>query len=416
MTDSANDTRRSLLKGMGAAAALGATGCASIDGGSGDKPILMDGHVHVTNRIYWEQSDPWQPQQTGWDYARAWGAGVNCVIENVGTYGYWNYNYTPKHILRLIETFHRFAESHADRMGIALSAADARRIVASGRMAVFLSCESGFDHEGDLDVLRSMHRLGMRSIQFATQTGWNAFTDSALAPMQGGQKPEHYMGINERGRALVAEMNRLGMLIDITHGTEAVHLQLIEASRSPVVASHDSFSAVAGVGMSEKVLKALAAKGGLVGIHGGATVVSRRYQEWLRGSPDRMRNATTAVFGMVGFAPSFTRPAGDRGDFIQRMDAESRERWMALNRWKELPDAPLPTVEEWLAQVDYVIRTAGADHVAIGLDTVPGRSAVCSDPSGYGELFAAVRKLTTPENARKILGENWMRVLEKAKA
>ena len=74
--------------------------------------ILMDGHVHITNRIYWEQIDPWQPTERGWDYARARAAGVNCIIENLGTYGYWNYNYSPKQTLRLIETFHRFAETH----------------------------------------------------------------------------------------------------------------------------------------------------------------------------------------------------------------------------------------------------------------------------------------------------------------
>ena len=83
-------------------------------------PLLMDGHVHITNRVYWERIDPWQPHDGGWDYARARAAGVNCIIDNIGTYGYWNYNYTPKQALRLIETFHRFAESHADKMGVAL--------------------------------------------------------------------------------------------------------------------------------------------------------------------------------------------------------------------------------------------------------------------------------------------------------
>src|SRR5205085_1933093 len=193
-----------------------------------------------------EKIDPWMPHDGGWDYARARASGVNCVIDNIGTYGYWNYNYTPKQALRLIETFHQYAEKHADKMGVALSVPDARRIIASGRMAVFLGVESGFDHEGDLNVLASLYRLGLRTVQFSTQTGFNAFSDSALAPVQGGQKPEYYKGINERGRALVKEMNRLGVLIDITHGTEAVHLQLIDASRAPVVASHDTLAAVAG--------------------------------------------------------------------------------------------------------------------------------------------------------------------------
>ena len=89
-----------------------------------------------------------------------------------------------------------------------------------------------------------------------------------------------------------------------------------------------------------------------------------------------------------------------------------------MTDWKELPEAAgaLPTADEWAVQVDYVIRTVGADHVAIGLDMVAGRSSVPRDASGYGELVAALNKITTPENVRKITGENWMRVLDQARA
>jgi membrane dipeptidase len=380
--------------------------------------ILMDGHVHVTNRIFWEKIDPWQPTERGWDYARARAAGVNCIIENIGTYGYWNFNYTPKQALRLIETFHRFAEIHSDKMGVARTVADARSIVASRRMAVFLGCESGFDHEGDPDVLAAMYRLGMRTIQFATQSGFNAFADSALAGTQGGQKPENYKGINERGRALVKQMNELGILIDITHGTEAVQVQLIEASRAPVVASHDVISAVSGVGLSDVVLKALAAKGGLVGIHGGAAVVGKRYRKWMAENPQGAANAAKAVLAMVGFAPSAPRTPGDHSEYIAKFDQEFAERWKALDTWREDPGAAtvMPTSDEWAEQVDYVIKTVGPDHVGIGLDLVAGRSAVPLTPSGYPDLLAALRKVTTEENVRKIAGENWLRVLGQAKA
>ena len=411
-------SRRRALKALGAAGVLGASGCSSMGTGQADAPVMMDGHVHITNRIYWEKIDPWMPHDGGWDYARARASGVNCVIDNVGTYGYWNYNYTPKQALRLIETFHQYAEKHADKMGVALSVQDARRIIASGRMAVFLGVESGFDHEGDLNVLASLYRLGLRTVQFSTQTGYNAFSDSALAPVQGGQKPEYYKGINDRGRALVKEMNRLGMLIDITHGTEAVHLQLIEASRAPVVASHDTLAAVAGVGLTDRVLKALAAKGGLVGIHGGAAVVGRRYRKWLADNPDKASNASKVVLEMVGHKPSVPRAPGDHGEYIEKMDHEFHQHWMALGEWREDPQAQtfVPTADEWAEQVDYVIKTVGADHVAIGLDMVGVRSSVPQNAGGYAEIFAAIRRVTTPENARKISGENWFRVIGQARA
>lgn len=106
---------------------------------------------------------------------------MNVVIENVAPYGYGSFNYTPKQILRLIETFHRTVERHPDRMGLALTVADGRRIAASGRTATFMGIESGFDHEGDPDVLHAFYRLGLRVVQFSSQTG---FADS-----EGGGPP-----------------------------------------------------------------------------------------------------------------------------------------------------------------------------------------------------------------------------------
>jgi membrane dipeptidase len=410
-------SRRQTLKLMGAAA-LAASGRAWAQTPAASPQLLMDGHVHAINRVFWEKADLWKPvPDTGWDFARARAAGVNCVIDNLGTYGYWNYNYTPKQTLRLIETALRFAEQHADKMAIVTDTAQARRVVGSGRMAVFLGSESGWDHEGDLDVLGAFYRLGLRSIQFATQSGFNAFADSALAMAQGGQNPDHYHGINDRGRALVSEMNRLGILIDITHGTEAVHKQLIEASRAPVVASHETVRAVSGVGLSDEVLKALAGKGGLVGIHGGASVVSKRYRKWLADHPEKAAENARDIFAMVGYRPDFPRPPGDHGEYIARFDKEFAERWKAIAGWKEIPDlVPLiPTADEWAEHVDYVIKLVGADHVAIGLDMAGGRSGVPHNAGGYPELLTALNRITTPANVRKIVGENWFRVLVTAK-
>jgi membrane dipeptidase len=374
-------SRRNALKLLGAGALGAMAPSFGASAQAQNAPIMMDGHVHIINRVYWEGIDAWQEQPgVGSDYARARKAGVNCVIDNIGTYGAWNYNYSPKQALRLIET--------------------------------------AIDHEGDLAVLGAMHRLGLRTLQFATQSGYNAFADSALSMIQGGQQPEHFKGMTERGFAMVREMNRLGILIDITHGTETVQKQLIEASRAPVVASHEGIRAVAGVGLSDEMLKVLAAKGGLVGIHGAAAVVGPRYRKWMGEKPDNAQHAGRAVNRMVGYMPSVTRTPGDHGEYIAKFDEEFRQRWRELGEWKELPEAEavVPTADEWAAQVDHVIKTVGADHVAFGLDAVGGRSAVPRDASGYGDLVAALNKVTTPENVRKITGENWLRVLEKAKA
>jgi membrane dipeptidase len=375
---------------------------------------LIDGHVHITNRIFWERIDAWQPQATGWDYARAAGAGVNVIIENVAPYGYWSYNQTPKQVLRLIETFYRFLEANQDKMGLALTAADARSIASSGRVAVFLGVESGFDHEGDPDVLGALYRLGVRFVQFSTQTGFNALCD-VTANFPGGADM-HWGGLSDRGRALVREMNRLGVLIDITHASEAAQMQLIEASEAPVTASHLYASSVSGPGgLTDQLIEALAAKGGILGIHGAGNSISRRYREWVAKNPGKAAALGKATSDNVGYRPSFARTPDDSnyGDFSVRMDQEVRHR--ALNVWAPWSDDPeavplAPTADEWAEHVDHVINLVGPNHVGIGLDITGSRSTIPSD--GYPQLVEAITRITTPENARLVAGENWMRVIE----
>ena len=418
-------SRRSVLKTIGGGALAAAAAPLAVDAAHGETatpsgpPILMDGHVHITTRVYWEKIDPWKPQSTGWDYARARAAGINVVIENLGTYSYWGYNQTPKQMLRLVETFYRVAEANKDKMDVALSAADARRIVASGRMAVFMGVESGWDHEGDIDVLRALYRLGLRSIQFTTQSGFNGFADTALAPLTSGQQPNHYNGINDKGRALIKEMNRLGILIDVAHGTEASQAQIIEASAAPVVDSHDGLRAVTGgPGLSDDLLKKLAGKGGMIGIHAWAALTSKRYAAWIGANREKFARVSKPFFDFGGYRPNFERPPGDHGEYGARLDAEAGARFRATAEpWSDDPEAAalVPTPDEWAQSVKHVIDTVGADHVGIGLDMTGGRSNTPKDPSGYPALVAALNRITTPENVRKITGENWLRVLEKAK-
>jgi len=303
-------------------------------------------------------------------------------------------------------------------MAIVTTTRAAREVIGSGRMAVFLGSESGWDHEGDLDVLGAFYRLGLRSIQFATQTGFNAFADSEIAMQQGGQKPDHFHGINDKGRALVAEMNRLGILVDITHGTEAAQKQMIEASKTPVVCSHITMKAISGVGMSDEMLKLLASKGGMVGIHGGASVVSKRFRQWMADHPAEVKKAAGALPNMLGYQPSQPRQAGDHGEYIEMFDKEFGNAWRARGGWKEIPElVPLiPTADEWAAHVDHAIKLVGAEHVGIGLDMAGGRSGVPRDAGGYGEILAALKRITTPANVTKICGENWFRVFDSAKA
>lgn len=372
-------------------------------------PLLMDGHVHITNRVYWEGIDPWKPQRTGdWDYARARASGVNVVVENIAPYGYNTYNTNVKQVGRLIETFHRVLEANRDKMELALTAADVRRIVANGKLAVILSIESGFDQEGDLDILRLWYRLGVRAIQFSSQVT-NAYADSSA------RGPAKWSGINERGRRLIAEMNRLGMVIDITHATEAAQRQIIEASKAPVVASHTGMKALVNnpANMPDDILRALAAKGGLVGIHANSVVISQRYWDWSRTRPPApgIQDTARAEFSLI------RSPNQDYGEYIDALDKFNGNLWRSRfsEPWHDVPEgaALAPTADEWAAHVEHAVKIAGPAHVAIGLDLTTGRSTLKDlNASGYGQLVEALRKRNVPS---AVLGQSWLRVMDAAK-
>lgn len=383
--------------------------------------IVVDGHVHITNSVFTQGIDPWIEQRTGaFDYARARKGGLDVVIDHVFVDDEYNtYNYTVKQACRLIETFHRVLEAHPDKMELALASADVRRIVASGKLAVILALEGGFDMEGDLDVLRLFHRLGVRMMQLTNHDTTNALVDAA------GGDPR-WKGLSEQGRAVIREMNRLGVVIDISHTTDPTKRQIIEASRAPVVTSHNGLRHFCAfeANPDDDTLRVLAAKGGLIGLHSAGWILSQASLEWgyfvyPHGAPQPAGPSQ----------PELIRPpTRDYGDYIARLDDYMRRKWIASwgygEPWRDRQEqalrrgAPLPTVGDWAAQADYVVRLVGDDHIGIGLDLLSGGHFLRDfDATSYPRLTEAlVAKGLGETTILKILGENWLRILDAAKA
>ena len=382
-----------------------------------DDAIVVDGHVHITNRVYWEGVDPWEAQTTGlWDYARAKQGGLDVVIEQVYIEDpYNNYNYAVKQAVRLVETFYRVLEANPERMELALTVADIRRIVEGGKIAVILALEGGFDMEGDLDVLRLFHRLGVRKVQFTSHDTTNAFVDT-------GRGDQAWGGITDHGRAVIQEMNRLGVLIDVSHASDAAQLAIIEASAAPVVASHHGLRQFSDHTrtLSDAVLTAMAAKGGLVGIHGQNPYLSQASRDW----QIAQRRSSTPDFDWL--QDLIRSPSRDYGQYIERLDTEMRENWTRGSGfavpWRELQQqtvdagGPLSTVEDWVNHVEYGLDLVGEDYIGIGLDLWAGKVYMRDfDATSYPRLTEAlVAKGYNPSRVRKILGENWLRVLDEA--
>lgn len=163
--------------------------------------------------------------------------------------------------------------------------------------------------------------------------------------------------------------------------------------------------------MSDDILRALSSKGGLVGIHSNAAVISQRYYDWQRTHPASVPDIVRAELELV------RSPNHDYGEYVAAMDAKMGSLWRLLygQRWPEAAEAgPLvPTSEDWIAHVEHAVAVTGRMNVAIGLDLTTGRSTLKNfDAGSYPELVNAVRKHKLPD---EVLGENWLRVMDAAK-
>jgi microsomal dipeptidase-like Zn-dependent dipeptidase len=170
--------------------------------------------------------------------------------------------------------------------------------------------------------------------------------------------------------------------------------------------------------LSDDVLRALIAKGGIIGIHSAAEQIGQRYYDWSRGKPSIPVNGVTREQILFGELSLIRSPNQDYGEYIDALDAQQGGRWRRFysQPWHESPEgeALVPSLDDWVAHVAHAVAIGGQKSVAIGLDLTNARSTLKNfDASHYPELVEALRKhnLATPE----IFGENWLRVLDSAK-
>lgn len=227
-----------------------------------------------------------------------------------------------------------------------------------------------------------------------------------------------WAGINERGQRLVAEMNRLGIIIDLTHSTEEVQRQVIKASRAPVVVSHVGVQALCNnpANLSDDLLRALAAKGGMIGIKAKAENISQSYFDWQRKRPPTRRNGLTINDMIQPRLSLLMSPDQDYGAYIDAADTKIRGLWRAAysQTWQDDPEgeALVPTADEWADHVQHAIAIAGPASVGIGLDAGPTSLVKGFNNDSYRLLVEALRKRNVPMG---VLGDNWLRVMDAAR-
>lgn len=301
-----------------------------------------------------------------------------------------------KRALDMIDSVYQQAEAHPDQMVMAYSADDIvkARTGKKKRLAALMGLEGGHAIENNIRLLRDFYRLGIRYMTL-TWANTNEWADSSGDITD--DKIKHHDGLTDFGKDVVREMNRLGMMVDISHVSDKTFYDAVEVSRAPVIASHSCARALNGHArnMTDEMLKAVAKNNGVVMVNFYSGFVDEDYRKaYLAQKPER--DAAVQAY------KDHMRAAG-KSDMAGHNDVE-----------KEWTDKiPRPPFESLVNQIDHVAKVAGIDHVGLGSDF----DGITSLPQGIDSVAdlpkiteALVQRGYTEDQVKKILGGNLLRV------
>lgn len=361
--------------------------------------FVMDGHVHVMSRQLLQGLDIGQRYPDGTvDLPRIVEGGINALFFSVYTpEQYYPGGFEVKNTFRVVELALQQIENNKSIIELALNASDIEKICRRGKIAAFLDLEGAYDIDGDLNLLRALYRMGLRSLQLTAHNKTNAFIDSCCDESKWG-------GINEHGRTVISEMNRLGMVINVAHASTKGIIQTAAASRHPVIYSHGGFRSIVDHPrcITDQAAKAVASKGGVIGIHFGSIFNNPIYFEWRKAS--LLKGHQQSPTKKIPIKEFMTIEEADK-EFAKHLPMEFKE---------VLPDEYWMGTDQLAKVIDYGVRLVGEDHIALGsdFDGGPELPREIKDISDYPQIMIALENLGYSEKRiHKILGLNWLRVI-----
>lgn len=355
------------------------------------KPKLLgiDTHIDTIQRVYYGHVDLGQRLPDGQiDLVRLQEGGMHTPFFALWVPTYFKGAEAVRRTLDLRDSIQGVLDRYPDRIQLATTGADVERIVKSGKVAAVLALEGGHQIDDDLAVLRMYQRLGIRAMTL-THFRNNNWADSST------DKPQHN-GLTDFGKDVVREMNRIGMIVDISHISDKTFFDVLAVTTKPVIATHSSCRALAEFprNMTDEMLKALAKNGGVIGINFGAGFLNQQDAKGLLGT----------IATMSADVPELTGKALD----------EYSAKDFKENDWSH-PRPANATLEDVVAHIDHVVKVAGIDHVGIGsdFDGIPDVPKGLEDVSKMPALVAALLSHGYSESdVQKIMGGNTLRVMK----
>ena len=293
--------------------------------------------------------------------------------------------------LQMIDSIVVSTQRNADIVGLALDPDDAYTLEKEGKRAIYIGIENGYPVGKDLSNVAEYFEKGVRYITLVHSSN-NDLADSATDP----DGPEHG-GISDFGAEVVQEMNRLGIMVDVSHGNDSVFYDAIALSKAPIIASHSNARAVTphDRNMTDEMLKLMAENGGVVQL----TMLA----DYLRTAPPNAERDSA-----VAALRASMKPAGE----MTQEDREAlRQSFRELN--EKFP-APPATVEHVADHIDHIVKVAGIDHVGIGCDFDGGGGieGVFDASEVMNITIELVKRGYTEEQIEKIWGGNLIRVFK----
>jgi membrane dipeptidase len=358
--------------------------------------LVFDGHIHAVDREFYHGGDIGRRKADGqFDLPRAQEGGLGALFFSIFvTEDYYPGRLETKQALRMLDTAIEQIGRNSQSIEIARTARDIERIHAGGKLAAVLDIEGSFDLDGDPAVIRQMYRLGMRSAQLSAHNWTSNYADSCCSAPK-------WNGVNDRGREVIREMNRLGMVINVSHASDEAIAAAIDTSTDPVVATHHGLRAVNDIprNMPDSLLKKLAAKGGVIGFQLGNEFHNRKAFEWATSHAGKAFWDTSAILQRSTQTPIYE---------IDKIVGPAFPMAPA-----EIPQDIRLTVDEWVAVVGRAIDLVGEDHVSLGSDFDGGPPL----PRGMRDVRdlpmitdAMLRRGYSEARIRKFLGGNLLRV------
>lgn len=358
---------------------------------------LIDGHNDIAEQLRENYdlkieglasgTDQWKPKPLMTDMARLHKGRVGAQFWSVYIPSEVTGDAAIRETIEQIDVVKRMVKAYPRDLALAGTADEIVRIHKTGKVASLIGIEGGHQIGGSLAALRQFYELGARYMTL-THFKNNEFADSAT------DDPK-YHGINDFGRTVIHEMNRLGMLVDLAHVSDDTMRAALKTSKAPVIFSHSSARALDDHprNVPDDILKLTAANGGVVMVNFYSAYVSNDLRKW---NAERAAEEARLKSLYVG---------------------QPEKRGSVMADFEKAHPAPLATVGEVADHVDHIAKIAGYDHVGIGgdLDGIDAAPEGLGTVSGYPLLFAElIRRGWSDENLAKLAGGNLLRVMRQA--